>query len=430
MKRILLQYQQASGQLVNLDKSEISFSRNTPTDRQNLLQGWMNVKAVENHSKYLGLPTFVGRSKRQVFDFIQERVWKKLKGWKETMLSQAGQEVLIKSVAQAIPTYIMGCFLIPQGLCDHIESLISRFWWGSKNGERKIHWVKWSKLCDKKVEGGMGFRNFRAFNLSILAKQGWRILKNPDSLMARTMRARYFPRQSFLHAKTGFMPSYTWRSIHEATWMLKKGGYWRVGNGVDIHIWKDAWLPTQNGNRLWTPPNALDDDARVLELIDHEHGVWREELIRSCFYPFEASQILALPLPAYNREDSFCWQGTISGDYKTSSAYHLIKSLKQNEPESSNQGSGDRDKTWERIWKANIPPRSRMFFWRLLHNILPVMKNLESRGVSCLPFCPRCMHQEESVSHAIFTCKEVAMMWFHHWSCESKLWWKGDWTFG
>ena len=45
----------------------------------------------ENHLKYLGLPTFVGRLKRQVFDFIQEWVWKKLKGRKETMLSQAAK---------------------------------------------------------------------------------------------------------------------------------------------------------------------------------------------------------------------------------------------------------------------------------------------------------------------------------------------------
>ena len=163
----------------------------------------MNVKAVENHSKYLGLPTFMGRSKRQVFNFVQEWVWKKLKGWKETMLSQTEKEVLIKSIAQAIPIYIMGCFLLPQGLYDHIESLISRFWWGRKNGERKIHRVKWLKLCENKVIGDMGFQNIRDFNLAILAKQGWRILKNLNSFMARTHKARYFPHQGVLHAKAG-----------------------------------------------------------------------------------------------------------------------------------------------------------------------------------------------------------------------------------
>ena len=86
------------------------------------------------------------------------------------VLSQVGKEVLIKAVAQAIPTYIMGCFLLPQGLYDHIKSLISRFWWGTRNGERKIHWKKWSTLCGKKSEGGLRFRDFHSFNLAILAK--------------------------------------------------------------------------------------------------------------------------------------------------------------------------------------------------------------------------------------------------------------------
>ena len=50
----------------------MNYMNYTPTDKKNLVQSWMNVKAIENHLKYLGLPTFVGRLKRQVFDFIQE----------------------------------------------------------------------------------------------------------------------------------------------------------------------------------------------------------------------------------------------------------------------------------------------------------------------------------------------------------------------
>lgn len=141
---ILQLYQAASGQFINLDKSEISFSQNVPENRKNDFQGWIQIKAVKSHSKYPGLPTFVGRSKQQVFDFVQDRVWKKLKGWKEKFLSLAGREILIKSVAQAIPTYVMGCFSLPLSLCEHIEGMIRRFWWGSKQGERKIHWINWN----------------------------------------------------------------------------------------------------------------------------------------------------------------------------------------------------------------------------------------------------------------------------------------------
>lgn len=82
------------------------------------------------------------------------------------MLSQRRKEVLIKLVAQAIPTYIIGCFLLPLRLREH----------RSRNGGRKVHWAQWSKLCEKNVEGDMGFRNFKAFNPTILAKEGWKLL--------------------------------------------------------------------------------------------------------------------------------------------------------------------------------------------------------------------------------------------------------------
>ena len=55
------------------------------------------------------------------------------------MMSQAGREILIKAVAQAIPTCAMGCFLLPKGLLKDLEGMMSRFWWGQKTQERKVH---------------------------------------------------------------------------------------------------------------------------------------------------------------------------------------------------------------------------------------------------------------------------------------------------
>ena len=72
-----------------------------------------------NHFKsYLRLPTLVGRTKYHTFSYLTDRIWKKLQGWKGKMLSKAGKEVLIKAVAQSIPTYTMSVFQIPLKIYD------------------------------------------------------------------------------------------------------------------------------------------------------------------------------------------------------------------------------------------------------------------------------------------------------------------------
>jgi hypothetical protein len=222
LKNIINKYQQASGQLVNYNKSELIFSKKVHQENKLAIQQILPMPVVDHFSKYLGQPTFIGRSKNQAFSFIQEKVWKKLKGWKERNLSFAGRGTLIKAVAQAIPTYLMSSFLLPKGLCNQLEGMSSRFWWGSNVDKRKVHWVNWKKTCRKKENGGMGFRDIRFFNIALLAKQGWRIMTEPNSLLARILKAKYYPKCHFLKAKQGYRSSYSWQRIIKASEILKK----------------------------------------------------------------------------------------------------------------------------------------------------------------------------------------------------------------
>lgn len=54
----------------------------------------------------------------------------------------------------------------------------------------------------------MGFRNFSSFNQIVMAKQGWRLLQFPESLVAKIVKARYFKQTNFLGATVGFNISY------------------------------------------------------------------------------------------------------------------------------------------------------------------------------------------------------------------------------
>ena len=111
---------------------------------------------VQNESlsdRYLGMPTDVGHSKNGTFKYLRDRVWEKVRGWMEKLLSATGKEVLIKLVAQAIPVYSMPCFRLPRGVCDDVTSLIRQFWWGSKRGKRKATWVAWDVMIRPKYLG-------------------------------------------------------------------------------------------------------------------------------------------------------------------------------------------------------------------------------------------------------------------------------------
>lgn len=91
------------------------------------MKNLLGVPKIKEYEKYLGLPIVVGRNKKASLNYIKDRVWGKLQGWKEKLLSQAGKEVLLKAVVQAIPTFAMSCFKLLVGLCQDIEMLIHKF---------------------------------------------------------------------------------------------------------------------------------------------------------------------------------------------------------------------------------------------------------------------------------------------------------------
>ena len=107
---ILNSYEVASEQKINTDKSSVFFSPNSPQEKKESILNILGPMQDSKHNKYLGLPTIIGKSKAQVFVKIKDRVAKKLAGWKGKLLSIGGREILIKAIAQAVPTYTMSCF--------------------------------------------------------------------------------------------------------------------------------------------------------------------------------------------------------------------------------------------------------------------------------------------------------------------------------
>ena len=117
LKYILELYEQAAGQKVNRDKSSIMFSPNTSQEIRSEIKSCLSIVSEARSERYLGLPISIGKSKKAVFEYIKKKVWSRIQGWQEKLLSKAGKEILIKAVAQSIPTYAMSCFDLTKGFC-------------------------------------------------------------------------------------------------------------------------------------------------------------------------------------------------------------------------------------------------------------------------------------------------------------------------
>uniref|UniRef100_A0A803MZK0 Reverse transcriptase zinc-binding domain-containing protein n=1 Tax=Chenopodium quinoa TaxID=63459 RepID=A0A803MZK0_CHEQI len=126
---------------------QASFRHRTSVVRN--LEPFMSVKASAR--KTSGSFDCYWEIKRAVFTGLKECIWMKLHGWEEILLSKPGKEVLIKSIIQAIPTYMMSIFRLPDGLIDDIHLMMARFWWGSTDLSRKLNWQRVGNGSDIKV---------------------------------------------------------------------------------------------------------------------------------------------------------------------------------------------------------------------------------------------------------------------------------------
>lgn len=192
----------------------------------------------------------------------------RLQGWKEKLLSKAGNEILIKALAQSILTYAMSCFKLPTSFCVEVEKIVRNFWWGTLNSKKEISWKAWKSLCRSKSESGLGFRDLSLFNDAHLAKQLWRLYTHPHTFLARSLKAKYFPSSSLWEAKVSYNLSYVWRSMWNTRPLLELGTRWRIGDGKSVRIWKDALLGGAGTGKLISPIRGLDDNATVETLFD------------------------------------------------------------------------------------------------------------------------------------------------------------------
>ena len=321
---------------------------------------------------------------------------------------------------QAIPTYAMGCFKLPLGLCDDIEVMIKKFWWGQRGNRRKIHWIRWSELTKSKIVGGMGFRNLAYFNDALLAKQAWRFLHNKETIFYKVFKAKFFPNHSILEAKKSSTGSYAWKSILHGRDVILNGACWRVGNGKSIKIWQHHWLSRKHPTKILSPMVGTMEEATVDCLIDEGTRTWNATMMDGIFAPQEVEEIKNIPLARNETEDTMFWLWEHDGSYSCKTSYRFLKEDEVGFQVAKNQ---DQEKgLWKKIWALECPNKVRNLIWKACGNSLPSKCNLVRRTIISEQSCDRCKEGNEDVLHAVWSCKGLDGVWGANnlWSCRNQ----------
>lgn len=125
---MLHQFERASGQQVNYAKSSVFLIINLTAQVRDQVCSILQVQEAGANSMYLGLPNTMGRNKNSILVFLKEKMRKRIKGWEAKVLSKGGKEIVLKIVAQSLPSYAMGVFLLPATMCSDLERMMNKFW--------------------------------------------------------------------------------------------------------------------------------------------------------------------------------------------------------------------------------------------------------------------------------------------------------------
>ncbi|XP_075483594.1 uncharacterized protein LOC142523746 [Primulina tabacum] len=370
IRNCLLSYERASRQLINFEKSSLSFSPNTDEQLAETIKDRLAISRVQGHDVYLGLPVLSTRNKKLQFRYLVDKVVQRIQGWGHKTFSVGGKETLIKAMLQSIPTYAMSCFRIPKSIC----------------------------------KGGLGFRHLETFNRDFLAKQVLRIIVEPSSLVACVLKARYFRHQDIMTATLGNNPSYLWRSLLWSRQLLDCGLCWKVGDGTKIDVKEDRWIPRPGGKIAL--PRAQDNRMMVKDLI--ENGRWREPQIRELFPHHLVDDILAIPIATSQSEDHCFWFFNPRGKYTVRDGYRVATGFYDLPEFSSTSRMED---WWKFLWALSIPPKIRIFCWRVVLDTIPKEQNLLAHHVPSSGNCPLCHYSCDSSSHAVFMCLLIKPCW-------------------
>jgi len=172
LKAMLRGFEMASGLKVNFHKISL-IGVNVPREFMEAACQFLHCKEGSTPFNYLGLPMGANPKKLYTWEPMLVKLRNKINSWGSKYVSLGGRIVLLNSVLNAIPIFYLSYLKISEKVVKEVECIQREFLWGGVRGGRKICWVKWRRVCQPRSKGGLGVRDVRLVNLSLMAKWKW-----------------------------------------------------------------------------------------------------------------------------------------------------------------------------------------------------------------------------------------------------------------
>nr|GEW03647.1 hypothetical protein [Tanacetum cinerariifolium] len=292
--------------------------------------------------KYLGIMVGGNMSLVKAWDDTVNKLKGRLSKWKLKTLSIGGRLTLLKSVLGSTPIYNISLYKVPKTMLNSMEAIRRSFFNGIHDDERKVAWVKWSKVLASKNQGGLGVSSFYALNRALFVKWVWRFLSHDNSLWARVIYVMHGSNRQELSASH----SSTWSSILKEINILK-------AQGVDLI----SHFKISVGN--------------VADKMNAPLTYSFRRTVRGGAESLQLAHLLDLlgPVILSNMEDRWIWDMNGDGVFRVKDVRILL-----DEVFLPNDATPTR-------WIKSIPIKVNVFAWKVSLDRLSTRSNLSRRGV-------------------------------------------------
>ncbi|PNX87107.1 ribonuclease H, partial [Trifolium pratense] len=399
---------------------------NVSRDFMRLASTFLNCRVGVVPFKYLGLPVGANPRRASTWEPFLDSLRKRLGVWGNRYVSLGGRVVLFNSVLNAIPIFYLSYMKIPIQVWKKVKRIQREFLWGGRNGVKKINWVKWDTICKPKHLGGLGVRDIRVVNFSLLAKWRWRLLSEDESMWKKVIKGKYGD-ASCGKVDLGedckpWFSSIWWKDICSigtnlnSDWFSQQA-FKKIGNGMKTSFWTDKWVGEfslrEKFPRLFSI--SLQKNVSVADVWDASGIeiwtlVWRRRLFVWENTLLDELLLMLNQISLSADDDQWVWRPEIGGCFSVKSTYNLVSNLLV----IGTVLTPEEVAVFRVIWNCPAPSKVSALLWKLLHDRITTKVNLYRRGVihseghqSCA-FCGNCA---ETAIHLLLYCDFATRVW-------------------